>query len=543
MEPAMNRLSALDAAFLYLETPETPMNIGSVTIFAPTTASRDTIFQRFFDHTVARFDLLPSYRRRPQMMPLGIDHPVWVDEDKLDLDYHIQRRVLPQPGSMEQLRRLIGELHMVLLDRARPLWQYHLIEGLEGGGFAVYVKVHHADMDGVSGMATVPVIFDFSPDPPPVPATKAPRPAQKPSFVQLIGNAFRDFLGQDLRLVRAGPRFALAFARVAGRAARTLRLLPDWLRLAPKTPLNVSISSERSYGTASISLTDVKHIAKARNATVNDVVLAICAGALCRYLGARKALPRKPLIAAVPVSLREAGHTELNNQVAAVLCSLATDVADPLQRLAFISASTEDSKQRFLDVKDIWPLDISFFGAPILVTGLARLAAYSSFLGILPNVMNVWISSIPGPQQPMYCAGARALHYFPVSIPYHGLALEITSQGYLDNIEFGLTACRRTVPDVQVIADDLMQQLAVLKRAADAISNTGAVEVIEIGALASAEEPPAREVESRAARDTATLGTLAPAATQVQEHVPRTPRKHARSAGPVSAPSAKSKHG
>jgi len=539
----MNRLSGLDAAFLYLETPETPMNIGSVTIFAPTTASRDTIFQRFRDHTVARFNLLPSYRRWPRMMPLGIDHPIWVDEDKLDLDYHIQRRALSPPGSMDQLRSLIGELHMMLLDRARPLWQYHLIEGLEGGGFAVYVKVHHADMDGVSGMATVSVIYDFSPDPPPVPATKAPGPAQKPSFVQLIGNALRDFVDQDLRLVRAGPRFALALARVARRAARTLRLLPDSLRLAPKTPFNVSISSERSYGTASISLTDVKHIAKARNATVNDVVLAICAGALRRYLSARKALPGKPLIAAVPVSLREPGHTELNNQVAAVLCSLATDVADPLQRLTVIAASTEDSKQRFFDVKDIWPLDISFLGAPILVTGLARLAAYTRISDILPNVVNLWISSIPGPQQPMYCAGARALHYFPVSIPYHGLALEITSQGYLDNIEFGLTACRATVPDVQVIADDLTQELAALKRAADAISNTGVVEVIDIAAPASAEEAPPREIESRDARGTAPLRPLAPDTTQVQQHVPRIPRKHARSAGPVSAPSAKSKHG
>jgi WS/DGAT/MGAT family acyltransferase len=538
----MNRLSALDAGFLYLETPETPMNIGSVTIFAPTTASRDTIFQRFRDHTVARLDLLPSYRRRLQMTPLGIDHPVWVDEEKLDLDYHIRRRALPHPGSMEQLRSLIGELHMMPLDRARPLWQYHLIEALEGGGFAVYAKVHHADMDGVSGIATMSVVFDFSPDPAPVPATKATGPAQKPNFVQLMGNALRDFVGQDLRLVRAAPSFALALARVAQRTARTFRLLPDSLRLAPKTPFNVSISSERSYGTASISLADVKRIAKARNATVNDVVLAICAGALCRYLSARKALPRKPLIAAVPVSLREPGHTELNNQVAAVLCSLATDVADPLQRLAAIAASAEDSKRRFFDIRDIWPSDISFFGAPILVTGLARLAAYTRISGILPNVMNLWISSIPGPQQPMYCAGARALHYFPVSIPFHGLALEITTQSYLDDIEFGLTACRATVPDVQAIADDMIQELAVLKRATDAISDAGAVEVIDIAAPAIAEQAPPREVGSRAARETVSLRPLPAAAIQVEKHLLRRPRKPARSRGPIPTPSTKSKH-
>jgi len=178
-----------------------------------------------------------------------------------------------------------------------------------------------------------------------------------------------------------------------------------------------------------------------------------------------------------------------------------------------------------------------------LVTGLARLAAYTRILGIVPNVMNLWISSIPGPQQPMYCAGARALHYFPVSIPFHGLALEITSQSYLDDIEFGLTACRVAVPDVQVIADDLMQELAVLKRATDAISDAGAVEVIDIAAPAIAEEAPSREVKSRAARETAPLRPLPAATTQVQKHPPRTPRKPARSGGSVSTPSAKSKHG
>lgn len=539
----MNRLSGLDAAFLYLETPETPMNIGSVTIFAPTTASRDTIFQRFRDHTVARLDLLPSYRRRLQMTPFGIDHPVWVEEEDLDLDYHIRRRALPHPGSIEQLRSLVAELHMVPLDRARPLWQYHLIEGLKGGGFAVYAKVHHANMDGVSGIATVSVIYDFSPDPPPVPATKARGRARKASFLQLIGNALRDFVGQDLRLVRAAPRFAVALARVAGRAARTFRLLPDSMRLSPKTPFNVSISSERSYGTASISLTDVKRIAKTRNTTVNEVVLAICAGALRRYLSARKALPPEPLIAAVPVSLREPGHMELNNQVAAVLCSLATDVADPLQRLALIAASAEDSKQRFFDIRDIWPLDISFFGAPILATGLARLAASTGILSMLPNVMNLWISSIPGPQQPMYCAGARALHYFPVSIPYHGLALEITSQSYLDDIEFGLTACRATVPDVQVIADDLMQELAVLQRAIDAVSKAGAVEVIDIAAPALAEDAPPRALAARVAREAADLRPSKAAATPVQKRLPRTRRKPAQNGGAVPAPSARNKHG
>ena len=542
----MNRLSALDAGFLYLETPETPMNIGSVTIFAPTGASRDAIFQSFRDHTVARLDLLPSYRRRVQMTPLGIDHPVWVDEDELDLDYHIRRRALPHPGTMEQLRSLIGDLHMIPLNRSRPLWQYYLIEGMEDGGFAVYIKVHHADMDGVSGLATLPVVYDFSPDPAPVPTPprKNPIRTEKPGFRQLIGGALDDFIGQDLRLIRAGPKFAMAVAKVGRRAARTFKLLPDAIRLAPKTPFNVSISRERSYGTASISLTDVKHIAKARHATVNDVVMTICAGALCRYLSVRKALPKKPLIAAVPVSVREPGHTEMNNQVAVVLCGLATDVADPLERLAAIAASARDSRGRFIDVKEIWPTQISLLGAPVVVTGLARLAERTRIFDILPNVLNLWISNIPGPRQPIYCAGARALHYFPVSIPYHGCALNITVQSYLDDIEFGLTACRATVPDVQVIADHMIEELAVLKRATDAVSDAGAVEVIEIAAPVISAKAVPQAGQMRAAGESAAphkriaMGSI-PA--RAEKRAARTPGKSA-GTHPIAAPAAKSEH-
>jgi diacylglycerol O-acyltransferase / wax synthase len=540
----MKRLSALDAAFLYLETPETPMNIGSLTLFAPTAASPDAIFQSFRDHTVARLDLLPSYRRRVQMTPLSIDHPVWVDEDELDLNYHIRRRALPHPGRMEQLRSLIAELHMIPLDRARPLWQYYLIEGLEDGGFAVYIKIHHANMDGVSGLATLPVVYDFSPVPmlAPSPAHRQPIPA-KPGFGQLVRGALHDFLGQDLRLAKAAPRFAGAVAKVGRRAVGTLKLLPDAVGLAPRTPFNVSISKERSYGTASVSLTDVKYIAKSRQATVNDVVMAISAGALCRYLSARKALPRKPLIAAVPLSLREPGHTELNNQVAVMLCGLATDVEDPLERLAAITASSRDSRGRFVDVKAIWPTEMSLPGVPIVITGLARLAARTRLFDFVPTVMNLWISNIPGPRQPMYCAGAPALHYFPVSVPYHGCALNITVQSYLDYVEFGLTACRTVVPDVQLIADHVTEELAVLKRATDAVSNAGAIDVIEIAATSPANGAPHRR-QKRARRKDAPFHeriAIDALAARPEKRAARRPAKTA-TADHAEAPLTKSEH-
>jgi WS/DGAT/MGAT family acyltransferase len=346
----MNRLSAVDALFLYLETPETPMHVGSLTIFAP--APCDDVFRRFRDHTVARFDLLPSYRRRVQTMPLGIDHPVWVDEDELDLDYHIRHIILPPPGTTEQLRELVARRHMIPLDRARPLWQYYLIEGLDDGGFAIYVKVHHCDMDGVAGIATLPFVYDFAPDPPPfnMPAPRIPT-AERPDVPALIGTAFADFLRQGLRAFTFLPSAARMLARVARQPGRDIGYLWDAVRATPRTIFNRSISRLRSFGTVSLSLTDAKTIAKARHATINDVVLAICAGALRRYLAERAALPDAPLMAAVPASLRAAGDNRMNNQVVFTLCRLATDVADPLQRLAAIVTASQQAKGAFLDAR------------------------------------------------------------------------------------------------------------------------------------------------------------------------------------------------
>jgi len=237
----MNRLSWLDASFIYMETPETPMHVGSLTIFAPP-ANPGDLFARFRDRTAARLDLLPSYRRRLKMTPLAIDHPVWVDDDDLDLDYHIQHAALPKPGTLEQLRTLVARLHAIALDPARPLWQYYLIEGLEDGGFAVYIKLRHAGMDGVAGMATLDVLFDFS-----------------------------------------------------------------------------------------------------------------------------------PLIAAVPASFRAPGDSRLNVQTMFTLCRLATDVPEPLARLAAMRVAAEEAKELFADVKQLLTTEVSVPGAPLAMTALYRM--------------------------------------------------------------------------------------------------------------------------------------------------------------------------
>ncbi len=477
----MKRLSLLDALFLYLETPETPMHVGSVTIFKPESPRHD-LFARFREHTAARLDLLPSYRRRLETTPLGIDHPVWVIEEKLDLDTHIRRAALPEPGGMKELQTLIGRLHAVPLDRARPLWEYTFIEGLEGGAFAVYAKVHHCAMDGLAGVATLGVIYDFAPgaDDEPQQQRLFPLDAEPSDFIELTATAIGDFIRQGWRVITSLPGFVRALTRAAPHFGRDARFLYRYVKEMPRTPLNSAISGHRVYATASLPLAQVKALAKATGVTINDVVLAVCAGALRRYLGA--ALPEKPLTAGVPASLRPPGDAHLNNQVVFTLSRLPTDVANPLQRLAAAQAAGHEAKNLFADMRDLIPTDISILGAPLVVTGLAKLWGHARASNYLGPFFNIVISNVPGPRQTMYCAGAPATHSFPVSAPYHGCALNITAQSYLDQLDFGLIACSETVPRAQHIADFLVEDFAAMR--AD-LSRLQAIERIEVARPAS----------------------------------------------------------
>ena len=430
----------------------------------------------------ARLDLLPSYRRRLEPTPLGIDHPVWVIDDKLDLDYHIRRQALPKPGGMEELRTSIGRLHAIPLDRSRPLWEYHFIEGLEGDEFAVYVKVHHSTMDGLAGMATLGVTYDFAPgvEQEFLPATIVPADDEPSDFIELTSTAVGDFVRQGWRAVTSLPGVVKALRKAAPNFARNARFLYSYAKDMPRTPFNKAISGHRVYATSSLSLPEVRELAKSQGATINDVVLALCAGALRRYLAELGALPEKPLRAGLPVSVRPPGNAQLNNQVLFTLSRLPTDVAEPLLRLAAAKTAGVEAKNLFADMRDLVATDISILGAPLLVIGLTRLWAGARAANYLSPVFNVAISNVPGPRQPMYCAGAPATHYFPVSIPYHGCALNITVQSYLDQLDFGLVACSETVPDAQRIADFLVEDFAAMRKANAQLSAPGAVGAISV---------------------------------------------------------------
>jgi WS/DGAT/MGAT family acyltransferase len=462
----MARLKGLDASFLYFETPDTPMHVAGLTLFDLPDSYRGRFHQVYRDFLATRLDLAEIFRRKLANTTLALDHPSWVEDRAFDLDYHVRGIVLPAPGSFAQLEQTIARLHGELLDRTRPLWQFIVIEGLADGRAALYSKVHHSALDGGAGMVLTKAMYDVTPQPrAPQAPPAAPLPSEQPGLLAGLGGLYVDYLRRQVDAVARFPDLLRAVNNVVlpkiPEGARLADLLPrgELPRLppliAPRTKLNVQITGERSYAARSLPLAPARRLAKAAGAKLNDIVMAICAGALRRYLQNRKSLPRRPLLAFVPISLRELGNTDMSNQVSGMLCSLATNIADPAARLAEITASSKSSKQLAGQLKDVSQGDFSFIGAPIVLSGLSWLYGRSGISNWVNPPANVVISNVPGPPVPLFCAEARVSALYPVSIPAHGMALNLTVQSYVDNLDFGLTADRRAVPDIDLLADYL----------------------------------------------------------------------------------------
>jgi diacylglycerol O-acyltransferase / wax synthase len=470
----MKNLSGLDATFLYLETPETPMHVASLHLIDLPEGYKGDFCEDVKKHVAGRMHLAPLFRRKLELMPLELGHPIWVEDNNVDLDYHVRRIILPRPGSMAQLEAYVGRLHSNLLDRSRPLWEFYVIEGFHTGQMGFYFKAHHAAIDGAAGVAVAQALLDITPKPRQVKAPPARRRPNEPEIgtVQLIQNALSNTVAQYAKMVSYLPKAVktistLVIPQKDAEGKRRYTWLKN-LSLGPKTPLNVSVTNQRSFASASIPLAEVKQIAKRFSVTVNDVVLALCSGALRRYLAGSSrdgsGIPKKPLIAAVPVSLRESGDTEMNNQVGMMLCNLATNVEDPLERLQAIHDSTQAAKESFENVKGVFPTDFPSLGAPWLMSGLASLYSRSRLANNLPPIANVVISNVPGAQFPLYLAGGKMASYYPLSIVVHGIALNITVESYNGSLDFGLIACRRAIPKVSNIVKYLIKSHEELKK-------------------------------------------------------------------------------
>lgn len=527
----MDHLSGMDASFLHLETPESPMHVGSLQLIDLPPGYEGDFAEDAKKYLSGRLHLASVFVRKLAMMPFDLANPVWVDDDDLDLDHHIHHVIMPRPGTLAQLERLVGRLHSSLLDRSRPLWEMHIIEGLQTGQVALYSKMHHAAIDGQAGVAVAKALFDISETPAPV---KAPRVTRRPDssqlgMAELATAALSNAVQQYVKLIQSIPATAKAITNVLMPVSESTGQrafeLPKALRTAPRTPLNVSITNQRSFAARSVPLAEVKQMSKATDTSLNDIVLAICAGALRRYLADYGCKPAKPLIAGVPVSLRSEGNTDLNNQVSVMLVSLATDIADPLERLAAIHESSSEGKKLTGNVKAAIPTDFPSLGVPSLMSGLASLYGRSGLADKLPPAANVAISNVPGPSFALYFAGAKVAAYFPVSIPGHGLALNMTVQSYNGALEFGLTACRRAVPDVADLGDYVVAEHKklfglIVGNAAQAAAAAPAVVPVAAPAAAAVPKAPAKK---RAA--TKVVAKKKVAAKAVRPATPKTPRK------------------
>ncbi|HEX9718726.1 MAG TPA: wax ester/triacylglycerol synthase family O-acyltransferase [Ramlibacter sp.] len=472
----MKSLSGLDATFLYLETPETPMHVGSLNLYELPKGFKGSFHKAVRQHIAKRAHLAPIFSRRLAFMPFDLGHPVWVETDRLDLDFHI-RKVPGKRLTVRQVEAAAARLHGQLIDREHPLWEFYVFDdieapaamGIQGKLVGFYSKIHHAALDGKGGTVLANAILDLSATPrevaPADPSRKGPR-AGDLKIGEMIGAVFSNSLAQYAKLARSLPAAATsiggAVARqsVGGGEKGITSLRPKSpIKLAPRTIFNVGITRQRVFATASLPFAESKAMAKAAGGTFNDIVLWICSTALRSYLARHATLPKKPLVAAMPVSLREESNKELNNQASITVVDLGTHLADPIKRMNAIIASTAKVKEALAKLKSVLPTDYPSLLSPWLMGGagkaLFRTYGKGGIAGRLPAVANLAISNVPGPQVPLYLAGARMVTFHPLSIVLHGLALNITVQTYAGRVDFGIIADKQAVPHVQDLANAL----------------------------------------------------------------------------------------
>ena len=456
----MKTLSGVDGAFLHLETPETPMHVGSLSLFELPAGYKGNFFADVKREIRKRLSLVPVFTRKLAPMPLQFANPAWITQARVDLGYHLQHLKLPAPGTQAQLEDCVGALHSELLDRSQPLWRLYIIDGLQSGLVGYYVKVHHAVLDGQAGVMLAQALFDVTPQPRVI-EKGAPLHAEHPGMGELAAAALRHDVGQYIKLVRHLPDVVKALTGMFGSRApaQAKGQLGQNFSFGPKTPLNGPITGERGFAAVSIPMATLKQLAAAHEAKLNDVVMALCSGALRRYLAAHGGIPKKPLIASMPISLRAAGNTEFTTQATLSLVNLNTHIADPVKRLLAIRDAAGAVKAMAQRAKGVIPTDFPSIGVPWVLHGLASLYGRSGLAGAMPPVANVVISNVPGPQVPLYASGARMATYWPLSIPEHGVGLNLTVMSYAGAMGFGFTTARSAVPDARELTAALLAAL------------------------------------------------------------------------------------
>lgn len=459
----MDRLSGLDASFLYLESSAQLMHVCGVLLLDPSTVPGGYAFPELKTALEARVATIPSFRRKLKEVPLEIDHPIWVDDRDFDIDRHVHRLAVPAPGTARELRELCGHLAGIPLDRSRPLWEMWVIEGLEGGQVAVFTKMHHASVDGVSGANLVSHLCSLEPDAPLLDlAPKGESPPDPPGDWELFGRGLLNNLTKPVKAVRLVAPTASLLTKTIQRA-RTGTAMAAPLT-APRTSFNGNIGSRRSVGYADLSLDTIKEIRHAvEGATVNDVVLALSGGALRRYLEDRGALPAASLLASVPVSVHgTSARSGGTNKVSSLFARLGTDIAEPVERLRRLAADNAHAKEHHKAISADTLQDWAEFAAPRTFGLAVRAVAKLRLAEKGPVIHNLVISNVPGPPVPLYFLGARIDAFYPLGPIFHGAGLNVTVMSNNGRVHVGLLGCRDSIPDIQDLADDFPAELDAL---------------------------------------------------------------------------------
>jgi len=454
----MKKLSLIDNGFLMAESAQAPFHVAGLLIFKlPKGARRNTFYRKIIKNFGEMAVVTPPFNQRLQLPLFNLGQPGWVQDRNIDLSYHVRHSALPAPGTMEQLRKLVSRLHSTLLDRTRPLWEAHLIEGLKGRRFALYFKIHHACIDGVGSMNMIKAILSTSAEAeiaakisngPPEQEDNAGWPEKTGvieramaglSMAPEIGNAVMD-MGRNF-LERTDEAHALWYT-------------------APKTILNRPITGQRLVAIRSFALEEFKQVGAVYDVTVNDVVLSICSGALRRYLSGKNALPGSSLNACLPVSVRPRDDTgKSGNVFATMMCSLGTHIDDPLERIRFVNRSTGQGKAAYARMSPKSIIGLSMMtGAPLVAGQMLRIAPK------LPLAFNLIISNVPGSRRPLYVNGARMESFYGMSLLYNMQALTIAITSYVDSLDFCLVSCRKAVPDLNTIIEYIADEFDTLKK-------------------------------------------------------------------------------
>lgn len=449
----MRPLHPIDFIFLSLEKRQQPMHVGGLFLFQiPDNAPASFIRDLVTDIRNSKSSPIPPFNNY-------LNGLFWDEDEEFDLDHHFRHIALPKPGRIRELLTYISQEHSALIDRAKPLWTCHIIEGIEGNRFAMYFKIHHAMVDGIAGMRLVEKSLSHDPHAksivPPW-CVEGPRAKRlKAPKVSRMKNVLQAIKGQ----LECTPRVAYELSQTV---LKDMGRNPDYVSSfqAPSSILNQRVSASRRFAAQSFEFSRLRHISKALGVTINDIVLAICSGALREYLLTQNALPKKPLIAMVPASVRS-DDSDVSNRITMILANLGTHKDDPLERLKTVRRSVLSAKERFKRMNANQILNYSAF-----VYGLA---GFNIASGLMPKrqAFNVIISNVPGPQEPLYWNGARLEALYPASIVLDGQALNITMTSYMDKLEVGLTACRNALPKMQNLLTHLEEEIQCFERIVD----------------------------------------------------------------------------